>query len=227
MEEALRFIETNQGLFYILLFILGVYYAQALWNAYHDFRRAIFGLERERAATRLRRVGAYLALILTGLLVVFLLSTFAAPALPVAGVETLMPTISVLTQSAEESSGQLATAIPIEAGIEACDNPNATITFPENGTSIGGLVQIEGAANFEAFAFYKLEYRLTTPEATWLVIAAFTDPVCESGCPESNLLAEWDTGLVESGDYRLRLVVTDTAGNAPAPCEIQVRIINN
>jgi hypothetical protein len=227
MEDALRFIELNQGWFYLLLFVLGVYYAQALWNAYHEFHRAIFGLERERAATKLRRVGATLGLILISLLVVFLLSTFAAPALPVAEVETPMPTISVLTQSAEESSGQLATAIPIEAGIEACDNANATITSPENGASIGGVVQIEGAANVEAFAFYKLEYRLTTPDATWLVIAAFTEPVCESGCPESLLLAEWDTGLVESGDYRLRLVVTDTAGNAPAPCEIQVRIINN
>ncbi|MGD8603163.1 MAG: hypothetical protein PVF49_01190 [Anaerolineales bacterium] len=226
MEEALRYIETNQGWFYILLFLVGIYYAQALWSAYHDFRRAIFGLERERAIAKLRRTAAYLAVILAGMVVVFVLSTFLAPAIPVPDSQTPMPTISVLTQSAQESSGELATAIPIEAGIEACDNPNATITSPENGTSIGGVVRIEGAASIEAFAFYKLEYRLTSPEATWLVIAAFTTPVCENGCPESNLLAEWDTGLVEAGDYRLRLVVTDTAGNAPAPCEIQVRIIN-
>jgi hypothetical protein len=227
MEDALRFVETNQGWLYILIFLLGVYYAQALWVAYLDFRRAIFGLERERAVTRLRRTAAYLALILTSLVVVFLVSTFVAPAIPANDIQTPMPTISVLTQSAEESSGQLSTAIPIEAGIEACENPNATITSPENGASIGGVVQIEGAASIEAFAFYKLEYRLTSPDATWLVIAAFTTPVCEAGCPESNLLAEWDTGLVEAGDYRLRLVVTDSAGNAPAPCEIQVRIINN
>lgn len=227
MEDTLRFVEANQGWIYILLFFVGVYNAQALWSAYLDFRRAIFGLERERATSKLRRTAAYLAVTLTILVVVFLVSTFVAPAIPVADSQTPMPTISVLTQSAEESSGQLATAIPIEAGIEACDNPNATITSPQNGTSIGGVVQIEGAASIEAFAFYKLEYRLTSPDATWLVIAAFTTPVCEAGCPESTLLAEWDTGLVGAGDYRLRLVVTDTAGNAPAPCEIQVRIINN
>ena len=227
MEELLFFIETNQGWFYIFMFLLGAYYAQSAWKSYLDIRRAIFGLERERAASRLRRSGAIMALILTSLLVVFILSTFVAPAIPAAPVETPIATISVLTQAAEEESGQLSTAVPIEAGVQACENPNATITSPENGASIGGVVQIEGAANLEGFAFYKLEYRSTSLEATWLAIAAFTTPVCDSGCPESSLLAEWDTGLVETGDYRLRLVVTDTSGNAPAPCEIQVRIINN
>jgi hypothetical protein len=151
MEELLFFIETNQGWFYIFMFLLGAFYAQSAWKSYLDFRRAIFGLERERAASRLRRIGAIMALIMMGLLVVFLLSTFVAPAVPVAPVETPIATISVLTQSAEEDSGQLATAVPIEAGVQACENPNATITSPENGVSIGGVVQIEGAANLEGF----------------------------------------------------------------------------
>jgi hypothetical protein len=38
-------------------------------------------------------------------------------------------------------------------------------------------------------------------------------------------LGTWDTRLVVPGEYALRLVVTDTVGNAPQPCVILVRVL--
>ncbi len=38
-------------------------------------------------------------------------------------------------------------------------------------------------------------------------------------------LGFWDTTLVNPGDYGFRLVVTDTAGNAPLPCVRRVRVL--
>ncbi|MEX2030206.1 MAG: hypothetical protein WD906_04460 [Anaerolineales bacterium] len=46
-----------------------------------------------------------------------------------------------------------------------------------------------------------------------------TGPVVEGN------LGSWDTRGVAAGDYALRLVVTDAAGNAAPPCVIRVRIL--
>ncbi len=37
-------------------------------------------------------------------------------------------------------------------------------------------------------------------------------------------LGAWDTRLIEPGAYLFRLVVTDTSGNAPYPCVIEVEV---
>ena len=82
-----------------------------------------------------------------------------------------------------------------------------------------GVVEITGTANIENFAFYKIEYLSTEPGSIWRAISAGTEPVLD------DVLGTWDTSLVPTGDYRFRLVVTDTAGNAPLPCAVQIRVL--
>ena len=40
----------------------------------------------------------------------------------------------------------------------------------------------------------------------------------------NDILGPWDTTRLNTGDYFLRLVVTDNAGQSLPPCTIQVRV---
>lgn len=230
MEAALIIIEQNQAWIYLALGIFTVVYSRMVYKRVEGLRRAFFGLEKERARDALMRAIAMLVLILVGLIATFGITTFASPAIPVTERPTPMPTVSLL-RTAEAPSfpsdgTDLATQIPNAVDGEAgCANPDATIYTPESGSSISGVVEITGAATIPAFAFYKLEYLNSSPEAVWRAIAAGTEPVCEGNCPVEDLLGRWDTGLLTAGEYSLRLVVSDAAGNAPLPCEILVRIL--
>jgi hypothetical protein len=170
-----------------------------------------------------------------GLIVAAALSTYAAaalgaPALPLETRRTEVPTVSLLSTVDEGAAvaEDLETATPMgEAGLEGtgCANVDATIRVPEQGGSISGVVEVRGAASIPGFAFYKLEYRGVGPGEPWRAVSAGTQPVCERGCPVESLLGKWDTGLVTPGEYFLRLVVTDTVGNAPLPCVVRVRVL--
>jgi hypothetical protein len=85
-------------------------------------------------------------------------------------------------------------------------------------------VSVQGTADIPNFAFYKYEYielaaGLPAPGAVWRAISAGTEPKTDEE------LGAWDTTLVIPGDYAFRLVVTDTAGNAPLPCVQRVRVL--
>ena len=230
MKEVLIIIEQNQVWIYLTLGLFVIIYTRTVFERVKSLQSAFFGLEKERAREQLFRAIAMLTLIVIGLIVIFIITTFASPAIPTSERPTPMPTVSLLrtvesTPSSVDGT-DLATQIPITADISAgCTNPDATIYSPESGSTISGIVEVTGAATMPAFAFYKLEYLSSSPDAQWQAIAAGTQPVCENNCPEDDLLGKWDTGLITAGEYSLRLVVTDASGNAPLPCEILVRIL--
>jgi hypothetical protein len=209
MEEVLLLIEANQRWIFLLLGLLGLVYFGSVLRAYDKYRSAIYGLERERSISRLRRSGGMLALAVTGIVVVFILTTFASPALPASLRPTAIPTVSLL-------------ATPILGQGEE----NATIFSPESGERVSGEVYFKGVANIPGFAFYKLEFNDLKPASSWLAISANNQTVCEQGCDdETEMLGVWDTSLVRPGQYAVQLVVTDTLGNAPFPCQIRLQIV--
>jgi hypothetical protein len=231
MEEILLFVEEQQTWIYLLLALAGLIYLRAIFRATRDLRRAVFDLERERATVRLMRSGAMLAMVAAGLAATFVVATFAGPALQLPLRQTPFPTISLLATpevgSAPENEG-FVTATPLAAAgsdSSGCQNQAATITDPQAGDTISGLVSISGTANISNFAFYKLEYRRITIDSEWYPVSAGTDRVCDEGCDIKQELGFWNTSLVEPGEYIFRLVVTDSAGNAPLPCEIRVRVM--
>jgi hypothetical protein len=57
MEEVLLLIEANQRWIFLLLGLLGLVYFGSVLRAYDRYRSAIYGLERERSISRLRRSG--------------------------------------------------------------------------------------------------------------------------------------------------------------------------
>lgn len=229
MEEAILFIEANQSWIYLALVLLAVVYTWLFFQAYQSLRGALFGLERERAISKLTRSGAMLALILSGILAAFVITTFASPAIPAALRPTPLPTVSLLATPAREEASegeQGAPPTPLTVDMvdgSGCENPNATITSPDSGEAVRGEVELLGTANIPGFAFYKLEYHDLKEGSEWLAISASNQPVCD-GCAEEQFLGLWDTSLVTPGQYAVQLVVTDTLSNAPLPCQILVQV---
>ncbi|HEY42826.1 MAG TPA: hypothetical protein G4O11_02470 [Anaerolineae bacterium] len=230
MEEILLFVEEQQTWIYLLLAIAGLIYVRSIFRSYRELRRAVFALERERAMSMLIRSGAMLALVFAALAATFVVATFAGPALPLSSRQTPLPTVSLLATPETGEEGlveDFVTATPFDpmsVNSTGCQNPNATITSPVDGDSVSGVVNIFGAASIQNFAFYKLEYRRLAPDAEWIPVSAGTQHVCEL-CDITEELGTWNTSLVIPGDYAFRLVVTDTAGNAPLPCEIRLRVL--
>jgi hypothetical protein len=188
----------------------------------------VYGLEVERAQQGLARAAAMLGLVAFGIVSTFVVATFVAPAVPASARPTAIPTVSLLATAGPVSQGTtFAAATPLpQATLDpaGCQNPQATLTSPSDADSLTGLVTVTGTASIENFAFFKYEYipisgGLPTPGAVWRAISAGTQPVVDGD------LGPWDTSLVTPGDYAFRLVVTDTAGNAPMPCVVTVRVL--
>ncbi|HET7012257.1 MAG TPA: hypothetical protein VFI11_15895 [Anaerolineales bacterium] len=229
MDEVLLLLQARQAWIYLVLAIVGLVYARIAWRRLRTLRTSLFGLERERALRGLTRATAMLGLVLGGGLFTFVAATFVAPAVPASSRPTPLPTVSLLltpgVPPAQGTDFVPSTPLP-QAPIDSagCQNPAATLTSPKDGDSLAGLVSITGTANITNFAFFKYEYipisgGAPMPGAVWRAISAGTKPVLDGE------LGSWDTSIVTPGDYALRLVVTDTAGNAPLPCVVTLRIL--
>lgn len=226
MAEILLLIEAYQFWIYAGLGLAALVYLRSVWKWNLERRKAMFGLERARALAGLRRSIAMLVLVVAAMLATFIAATFVVPALPSSARPTALPTVSLLATGNPTADRGLAegfsAATPIPVGSPnpaGCSNPEATLSGPESGETLEGVVGVQGTADIANFAFYRYEYRAAGGQAVWQAISAGTDPVVEGE------LGTWDTSLVPAGEYELRLVVTDTSGNAPQPCVVQVRVV--
>jgi hypothetical protein len=227
MEEALLLVQAYRVWIYLALALAALVYLRLGLRRYRGRQDAVFGLERERADREMKRAAGMLALVVGTSVLTFIVSTFLAPAVPAASRPTQIPTVSLLATAPTAPGTDFAAASPIppaQLDRAGCQNPLATLTSPQEGASLAGLVAITGTANTENFAFFKYEYipisgGAPSPEAVWRAVSAGTQPVVEGE------LGGWDTSLVTPGDYAFRLVVTDTAGNAPLPCVVTVYIL--
>jgi hypothetical protein len=224
MGEALLFLEEYQGWIYLVLGLAALAYLRWTWRWYRSRRETIFSLEREQATERLTRSATLLGLALALMAATFIATTVLGPSMPASERPTPLPTMSLLPTATFvlPAAEALVTSTPLpvtEVDSAGCANPLATILTPATGESLTGAVEITGTADISNFAFYKYEYISLTPGSVWRAIGAGTRPW------QDDVLGTWDTTLVLPGEYALRLVVTDTAGNAPQPCVIQVRVL--
>lgn len=98
-----------------------------------------------------------------------------------------------------------------------CAHPGSCLTYPLNGSTVRGVVEIRGTANVNEFARYKVEYRPTN-ETTWRWLVERYMPVT------NGVLMQWDTSTVPPGRCALRLTVVYRTGNYPPPHEIEVYV---
>ena len=228
MEEALRFFKAYEIWIYLLLGLGGLIYVRKFILAWRELRDSAFGLERENAQSRLNQAASVLVLLLAMAVVEFMLVSFVAPSVPGA-TPLLTPTLNLLATPSttlapgtQEPGETLAPATPTSAiGISTpdtgCIADQSLIISPEDGSGIGGVVEIIGTANIPNFGFYKLEMK--RPEETnWLTILAGDE------IKINDTLGTWNTSLLSPGNHQLSLVLVDNQGQTQTPCIIQVRV---
>lgn len=234
MEDALRFLRTYEMWIYLILAGAGLIYIRRFILAWEEMRAAAFGLERESAQSRLNHAAGMLVLILITTVIIFSVVSFVVPTLP-GTFPLLTPTIDLAATvthtlpPAGGTGGPAETVMRSEAGAEGTPIPTVTgegctpgqveITAPLDGSEISGVVVITGTADIPNFGFYK--YEVARPgETIWLPIQAGQE------IKRNQELGQWDTRALASGDYMLRLVVSDNQGETMPPCIIHVRINN-
>ncbi len=228
MEDLLRFLETYEIWIYVLLGTASLIPLRRLLIAWHEWRSAIFGLERERAQREFSSAMTFLMLLVLIGLAQFFLVSFIAPGMPRANI-LATPTIDRLA-TPEKTQAVTSTPLFTPTGLtptqtvasEGCIPGQIEWTFPKNNDQINGAVTLKGTVNVANLGYYKYEYN---PAGTdnWITIAAGNKNTAGADQPLGGG-GQWNTGLLAQGDYRLRLVVFDSQNRMLPMCIINVRI---
>jgi hypothetical protein len=222
MDEILVFLKNAEAWIYALLGMVGLIYARKFYQSFAEYRRALFGLERDNAQRRLSEAVSMLILVAVIGIGEFLMVTFLVPtypgiqAIPTSTLNVLATPLASLPASASETHPELTMAPPALA----VNCPPGILEFmdPIAGQELNGKVTLTGTVNVGDFGFYKYQFALAGSES-WVTIAAGNIQVIEGE------LGPWDTSTLTPGDYQLRLVVTDHQGAEQTPCTIPIRII--
>jgi len=218
MATVLRFFVTYAPLIYLIL-ALGLLLAlRRLWLAQRETRQSVYGLERELSRRHMGQ--AIAALVIIGFLAFaeLILAVFLMPVLP-AAIVLSTPTINPLSTPTSLLGPDLlltpgTTTTAVASG---CIPGQIMITSPKPGDVLKGLVTLTGTADIPNIGYYKYEFSPLGTE-NWSTIQAAHKVV------QDNQLGTWDTTGLVSGDYLLRLVVTDNQGQELPACVLQVRV---
>lgn len=223
--------------FYGGLILIALFIIRAMSLSIGDRNRSIFALEKENASTRFTRAVINLIIVLAVAGGVYYTSTILIEEVPLPEVTptpTVMvqlpptptpppllptPTPTLTPTPRPTAAAQVAETPAAEASLGAppnCPNPGAHITQPGDGATVSGIIQISGAATVANFDYYKIEFK--SPGNDWQFIQDYKTPVGDG------LLATWNTDTVPPGQYGFRLVVVDSTGNYPTPCEITLNV---
>jgi hypothetical protein len=192
-------------------------------KARNELQGAAFGLEREIAHRHMSQ--AISALVVAGFLAFaeFFLVVFLVPNIPSLS-QLATPTMNpLLTPTGtfalvfEQTLGTGTPASTPTAQATGCIPGQIEITSPKAGDQIQASITLKGTADIPNFGFYKYEFS-PIGSNTWATILASRKPVQDGD------LGNWDTSVIATGDYQLRLVVTDNQGNELPACIIPVRI---
>jgi len=224
--------------------VAALWYLRVVILARTERRYAVFALEREQAFNRV--YGAWGAAVTIAVIMgaVYLLSTVVFRAVepqltadqstptPVvvvanAGTPTTTPTLPVpdVTPTFTPTRRPLptarpsptpGTAAPTESPVRRpqCPTAEAVITQPSIGQVFSGPVAISGTATHGDFAYYKLEYGAGADPTVWSYFDGGEAPVVNGRLGTLNTLPP--------GTYSIRVVVVDSSGNFPPPCQTTI-----
>ena len=223
MAAVLSFFIRLAPLIFLLLFLGLLFGLRRMTQARKESREAVFGLEREIAHGHTMQ--AVSALTLVGILAIaeFVLVVFLVPNLPALSLLATPTMNPLLTPTSTFSLQFMETLGVVTPGpgqtVQAtgCIPGQIDITSPKPGDQIQGSVQLTGTANVPNFGFYKYEFAPIGTD-TWSTVVANNKPIVDGN------LGNWDTSALATGDYQLRLVVTNNQGNQLPACIIPLRI---
>ena len=225
MNEFLRYLKDLEYLIYIILGGFAAWQIRNFFLAWEELRAAAFGLEKESAQLRLNRAAALLVVLLFlgaaefGLVSFIIPSMPAVDPLPTATLDLLAtPTATLTVVETAEAGTEGATPIPGTAVLQTgCLPEELIISFPENNTTVSGIIEIEGTVDIPDFGFYKFEVAALNSD-NWLTIQAGDSPKIDQA------LGFWDTTQLQPGNYSLRLVVVDNQGIPLDPCAVDLYV---
>jgi hypothetical protein len=210
--------------FIFIILALGVLVGlRFLAKARSELRGAAYGLEREIAHRHMSQ--ALSILVVVGFLAFteFFLVVFLVPNIPAlsllstATINPLAtPTRMLPLQLVETLGSGTPGSIPTLQST-GCIPGQIDITSPQPGAQIQGLITLQGSADIPNFGFYKYEFSPVGSD-NWAAIVANNKVV------KNNNLGNWDTSAIATGDFQLRLVVTDNQGIELPACIIPLRI---
>jgi hypothetical protein len=224
MAAVLRFFNTYAPFIFILLAVGLLLAVRRLVLAQREMHNSIYGLERELSQRHVSQSISALAIIGILGLAELVLSVFLVPSLPA---QSILPTpttdllavpVGTLPPELLATLGALTPAPTQTVETVGCIPGQIAITSPKPGDQISGKVTLMGSANIPDFGFYYYEFALRGSE-NWSTIQANRKVV------QDGELGNWDTSNLATGDYSLRLVVTDNQAHALPACIVPVRVL--
>jgi hypothetical protein len=223
MTAVLGFFIRLAPFIFLLLALGALFGLRRMIKARDEMRAAAYGLEREIAQRHTSQ--AISTLVLVGFLALaeFALVVFMVPNIPALSrlatptINPLLTPTSTFPLTSIEGSGTETPGPTPTAMATGCIIGQINITSPKAGDQVQGSITLQGTANVPNFGFYKYEFSPIGSD-TWATILANRKPVQDGD------LGNWDTSAIATGDYQLRLVVTDNQGNELPACIIPLRI---
>lgn len=225
LKNVLQWLITYRtGIFILLTFGILIYLRKFL-KGLREWQKSVFGLERNRAQSKLVSASTGLTLLVLLLIGEFLLVTIIGPQIPgqilQEGIDNNQGSAPTETMSADETptegESELLTAEG-ESLESTCVEGIVEITSPQDGEAVSGTVEIIGSVNTENFGSYKYEYSTTAAE-DWVTIAAGNRLKLDES------LGFWYTSDLPPGTYLLKLVPLNNVGDDLTPCIIRVEVI--
>ncbi len=223
MDSLFRFLVKYEIWVYLALALGAVFAIRSVWIAWSEWRRSVYGLEKELSLQRVRISGAAVLLLLLIGLSQFCLVSFVVPFLPGATflltptADLLQTPVSTLEPGALTPTPQAGTPAP-PPGTSGCVPGHLMITFPAAGQEISGKITLTGTVDVENYGYFKYEIASQGNEQ-WTTIGA------GNTVKHNENLGNWDPTALVPGDYQLRLIVTDNLGKLLPPCIVPVRIV--
>jgi hypothetical protein len=221
MDALFRYLVKYEFPIYVLLGLGALFAFRSVWLAWDEWRKAVFGLEKEIAFQHLRSTSAVAILLIMVGLSQFCLVTFVVPYLPsITFTSTATPS---LLATAIDANGTPVESTPQPGDLfvppdnTGCTPGQITITSLEPRQEVSGRIMLIGTADVDDFGFYKYEYSQQSAES-WVTIAAGRNVV------QDGELGPWDTSALPPGDYQIRLVVVTNNGESLPACTIPVRV---
>jgi hypothetical protein len=82
---------------------------------------------------------------------------------------------------------------------------NIVISYPQNGQSVQGVVEITGSVVSDLFLSGEIYYAYNNTEnTTWFLITQLDQPI------ENGVLARWDTTTITDGEYQIKMKLIKT-----------------
>lgn len=111
------------------------------------------------------------------------------------------------------------TILPGAPPPSGCTSPEAMLQIPANGQRISGTIAVMGTAFAEDFNQYVLELKGPGTSGNFVVLSRYINEV-----RNASQLGQFVPTQFESGSYRFRLIVFDTANEITDACEVTIYI---